>query len=121
MDGAAAAGQTQTQATPSPLVAFFASLQELPDRLYEGSMDMAVTFRDKINKYADLVSGKNNDHTKETEYVMLENKKTLDGLWRHDRWLYDVLLKLSRSGTTVLNDYQLTVLRQMILVKKRSK
>jgi hypothetical protein len=111
--------ETASSPVAAAVLGFLTAVQGVPDRLYESSLDMATTFRDKINKYADLVSGKNNDHTKDEEHVMLENKKTLDNLWRKHRRVYDALLKLSRKNTTVLNDYELALLRALVASKRR--
>ena len=91
-------------------------MQTLPDRIYESSMDMATSIRDNINKYADIVSGSNTEHTKDTQYTLIENKKVLDKLREKDKNLYALLLKLG-TEKTVLNVYETQLIKQYVTKK----
>ena len=93
------------------LTYFVESVKKLPDKLYESSIDMATTFRDQINKYADNVSGKNNENTKDSEYVMLANRRIIDKLRNKDYALYTQLLMIGKERT-VLTEYETSVIRQ---------
>lgn len=77
---------------------FMAGVRSLPDKITDSSVDMAVAFRDKMNEYAEAVSGKSSAEGDAPNTLLIHHKKQIDALRAEHRDLYDTLVQVSAKG-----------------------